>query len=156
MVPPKLKLVQAMVLLPLRLTEHPLVTVPPPRKLDPLEPTQGLEPPALTEDTKSPPPRRHYHQVQQDARHSTAVAGTLAPLPSHHLLSYRRGETNINSIKRQHIFIVKHRRFSREDSSDSGGRYATRKRDDSDSFVSGICNDYVNMICQSLFIRCFP
>ena len=155
MVPPKLKLVRAMVLLPLRLTEHPLVMVPPPRKLDPLEPTLGLEPPALTEDTKSPLPRRHYHQAQQDARHSTAVADTLAPLPSHHLLSYRRGETNINSIKRQHIFIVKNRRFSREDSSDSGGRYATRKRDDSDSFVSDICND-VYMICQSLFIRCFP
>ena len=96
-----------MVLLPLRLTEPPLVTVPPPRKLDPLEPTLGLEPPALTEDTKSPRLRRHYHQAQQDARHSTAVADTLAPLPSHHLLSYRRGETNINSIKRQHIFIVK-------------------------------------------------
>merc|ERR1719339_456619 len=32
--------------------------------------------------------------------------------------------------------VLSERRFSREDSSDSGGRYATRKRDDSDSFVS--------------------
>merc|ERR1719331_3786098 len=102
MVRPRLKLVRAMVLLPLRLTEPPLVTVPRLRKLDPLEPTLGLEPPALTEDTKSPPPRRHYHQPQQDARHSTAVADTLAPLPSHHLLSYRRG----GSVARTALTVV--------------------------------------------------
>merc|ERR1711936_1143208 len=32
--------------------------------------------------------------------------------------------------------VLSERRFSREDSTDSGSRYATRKRDDSDSFVS--------------------
>merc|ERR1719228_1100675 len=32
--------------------------------------------------------------------------------------------------------VLSERRFSREDSSDSGSRFATRKRDDSDSFVS--------------------
>ena len=106
--PPRLNLVRPMVLLlllPLRLMEHPLVTVPPPQKLDPVEPTLGLEPPAPMEDTKSPPPQRHCLQPQQGARHS--MADTLALLLSQHLLSYHRGKTNIISIQRQHTFTVK-------------------------------------------------
>lgn len=89
MVRPKLKL--AMVLLPLLLLhmEHPLVTVPPPQKLDPLELTLGLEPPALMEDTKSPLQQHHYLQPQQGARHS--MADTLALLLNQHPLSYRKG-----------------------------------------------------------------
>merc|ERR1719158_1475922 len=88
MVRPKLKL--AMVLLQLLLhMGHPLVTVPPPQKLDPLELTLGLEPLALMEDTKSPLLQRHYLQPQQGARHSTA--DTLALLLNQHPLSYRKG-----------------------------------------------------------------
>ena len=105
MAPHKLKPARAMVPLLLRLTEHPLVTVPPPQKLDPVEPTLELELPALMEDTKNPPLQRHYLQLQRGARHS--MADTPAPLLSQHLLSYRRGKTNFNSIKRQHSFIVK-------------------------------------------------
>ena len=96
MVRPKLKL--AMVLLRLLLhMEHPLVTVPPPQKLDPLELTLGFEPPALMEDTKSPLLQRHYLQLQQGARHSTA--DTLALLLNQHPLSYQRGKTNIISVQ---------------------------------------------------------
>ena len=91
-----------MVLLPRHLMEHPPVTVPPPQKLAPAEPTPGREPPALMEDTRSPPLQRHYHQPQQGARHS--MADTLVPLLSQHLLSYQRGET---SNEMQHTFMVK-------------------------------------------------
>ena len=153
MAPHKLKPARATVPLLLRLTEHPLVTVPPPQKLDPAEPTLERELPALMEDTKNPLLQPHYLQLQRGARHS--MADTPAPLLSQHLLSYRRGKTNINSNQMQHIFMFQNRRFSREDSSDSGSRYATRKRDDSDSFVSYICNG-VYKIYHILFIGCFP
>jgi len=99
MVHPKLKLVRAMVLPLLHLMEHPLVTVPPPQpmeatdkqslKLDPAEPTLVLEPPALMEDTKSPPLQPRFHQPAQGDRHS--MADTPVLLLSQHLLSYQRG-----------------------------------------------------------------
>lgn len=88
MVRPKLRL--AMVLPQLLLhMEHPLVTVPQPQKLDPLELTPELEQPALMEDTKSPLLQPHYLQPQQGAHHSTA--DTLALLLNQHPLSYQRG-----------------------------------------------------------------
>merc|ERR1719234_241960 len=99
MVHPKLKLVRAMVLLPLHLMEHRLVTVPPRQpmeapdkqslKLDPAEATQVLEPLVLMEDTKSPPLQPRYHQPAQGDRHS--MADTPVLLLSQRLLSYQRG-----------------------------------------------------------------
>ena len=109
MVHPKLKLVRAMVLPLLHLMEHPLVTVPPPQpmeatdkrslKLDPAEPTLVLEPPALMEDTTSPPlQQRHFPQPRQGGRPS--MEDTLVLLLSPHLLFYQRGKINLSSIQR--------------------------------------------------------
>jgi len=100
MAPHKLKPARAMVPLLLRLTEHPLVTVPPHQKLDPAEPTLERELPALMEDTKSHLQQRHYLQPRRGARRS--MADTPAPLLSQHLLSYRRG----GSVARTVLTVV--------------------------------------------------